>query len=677
MGPRGRGVLGRLVGGARPATPPAHVAPRACGERGRGGNPGGARVAAAPAGARRRGEPGDARAGGPVRRRQRRRHRRGGRRAARRAARRTLARGAAAGRHPRLAARARGGTAAARAPVTPKVAGLAAQVADQIAAGEVVGRPASEVKELVENALDAGARTIRVGIENGGKTLIRVSDDGEGMSREDAELALARHATSKIRGAADLIGVGTFGFRGEALPAIASVSRFELETSPDGRSATRVRVVGGKGMAVEDAVRQRGTTVTVRALFFNTPARRKFLRAQQTEARAVVEALTVLALARPDVAFALESDDRALLDVGPAARPIDRVHELWGRELADTLLPIGHREGPLEVQGFAQRPAQAKPAGRKGYVFVRGRPIRDPFILRAAESGYRSTIAPGDRPTLILFLDLPGDAVDVNVHPTKLEVRFRDKFFVERVVEEAVREALAPLTAAVPLGVGGDTAGVGFQMPGVGGFSSTLEIFPGESVTPDTRHLIPPLLQVFDTYILFQTDTAVAIVDQHSAHERVLYETVMRQLSGDAAPAQRLLLPLTLDFSAAELEAVDAHGELLRRVGYEIEPFSGRSVVVHTAPNPHPRFDATRCLQELVADLAGGRFGGLANRLERFAATFACRAAIKAGQRLEQDEMRELVVRVLGATLPAHDVHGRPTIVQLPKDELERRFGRA
>jgi len=561
--------------------------------------------------------------------------------------------------------------------VTPKIAVLPPQVADQIAAGEVVERPASVVKELVENALDAGARTVRVTIENGGKTLIRVSDDGEGMSREDAELALGRHATSKIRGAADLIGVGTFGFRGEALPAIASVSRFELETSSDGRSGARVRLVGGKGTAVEDAVRQRGTTVTVRALFFNTPARRKFLRAQQTETRAVVEALTVLALARPDVAFALESDDRALLDVGPAARPIDRVHELWGRELADTLLPICHREGPLEVQGFAQRPAQAKPAGRKGYVLVRGRPIRDPFILRAAESGYRSTIAPGDRPTLILFLDLPGDAVDVNVHPTKLEVRFRDKFFVERVVEEAVREALAPLTAAVPLGVGGDTAGVGFQMPGVGGFSSTLEIFPGESLTPDTRHLIPPLLQVFDTYILFQTDTAVAIVDQHSAHERVLYETVMRQLSGDGAPAQRLLLPLTLDFSAAELEAVDAHGELLRRVGYEIEPFSGRSVVVHTAPNPHPRFDATRCLQELVADLAGGRFGGLANRLERFAATFACRAAIKAGQRLEQDEMRELVVRVLGATLPAHDVHGRPTIVQLPKDELERRFGRA
>src|SRR5256712_754127 len=335
MGPRRRGVLGRLLGGAGPAAPPARVAAWPCGERGLGDDAGRARVAAAPAGARGRGEPGDAGAGGPVGRREGRRHGRGGRRGARRAARRALARGAAARRHPRLAARARGGAAAATAPVTPRIAVLPAQVADQIAAGEVVERPASVVKELVENALDAGAGTVRVAIENGGKTPIPVGDDGEGMSREDA----------------------------------------------------------------------------------------------------------VLALARPDVAFALESDDRALLDVGPAARPIDRVHELWGRELADTLLPIGHREGPLEVRGFAQRPAQAKPAGRKGYVLVRGRPIRDPFILRAAEAGYRSTIAPGDRPTLILFLDLPGDAVDVNVHPTKLEGRFRDKFFVERVVEEAGRGA--------------------------------------------------------------------------------------------------------------------------------------------------------------------------------------------------------------------------------------------
>jgi len=558
--------------------------------------------------------------------------------------------------------------------VTAAIAVLAPQVADQIAAGEVVERPASVVKELIENALDAGAGAIRIEIEDGGKSLIRVSDDGAGMTRPDAELALARHATSKIREAADLIGVATFGFRGEALPAIASVSRFELETSSDGDVATRLRITGGKRESVDDAVRQRGTTVTVRGLFFNTPARRKFLRAQATETRAAVEAVTVLALTRPDVAFTLTSDDRPLIDVRPTTRPLDRVHALWGRELADTLLPVAYREGPLEVRGFAQRPAQAKPAGRKGYVFVRGRPIRDPFILRAAEAGYRSTIAPGDRPSLILFLELPGDAVDVNVHPSKLEVRFRDKFFVEKVVEEAVRAALGPLAAAAPLGAGGSGLGAGVSWDGV---AVPIDLFPVDSRAPNPEPRAPPLLQVFDTYIVFQTDSGVAIVDQHSAHERVLYEQAMRQLTGDGGHAQRLLLPLTLEFTAPELEAIDAHRELLRRVGYEVEPFSGRAVVVHTAPNPHPRFDAARCLGELVGDLAGGRFGALANRLERFAATYACHAAIRAGQRLEPDEMRELVSRLLTATLPAHDVHGRPTVVQLPKDELERRFGRS
>ena len=553
---------------------------------------------------------------------------------------------------------------------------LAGHVADQIAAGEVVERPASVVKELVENALDAGAQAVRVDLEDGGKTLIRVSDDGAGMDREDARLALQRHATSKIRTATDLIGVATFGFRGEALPAIASVSRVELETSNDADGgATRLRLIGGKLDGEDESARQRGTTVTVRGLFYNTPARRKFLRATATETRAAVEALTVLALTRPDVAYSLTSDGRVLLDCPPATRLIDRVRALWGGELADTLVAVSHRAGPLEVTGLVQRPAQARPAGRKGYVFVRGRPIRDPFTLRAAEAGYRSTIAPGDRPSLLLFLDLPGDAVDVNVHPAKLEARFRDKFFVERVVEEAVREALAPLDAAVPLGVRSQESGVWSGLEGVLPTGVPLELFQSAQA-PDSR-IQAPVLQLFDTYIVFQAGQAVSIVDQHSAHERVLYEDVMRQLSGDGAPAQRLLLPLTLDFAPAELDAIEAHRELLARIGYEIEPFSGRSIVVHTAPNPHPRFEAARCLQELVADLAGGRFGGWQNRLERFAATYACRAAIKAGQTLDVDEMRQLIVRLLAATLPAHDVHGRPSMVQLPKEELERRFGRS
>src|SRR5207245_2368477 len=363
------------------------------------------------------------------------------------------------------------------AAVTAKVAVLAPQVADQIAAGEVVERPASVVKELVENALDAGARAIRVEMEDGGKTLIRVSDDGEGMSRVDAELALSRHATSKIRDATDLIGVATPAFRAPWTPA------------------------GG-----------------------------------------------------------------ALLAGPPADGPLERLAALWGSEVVDTLLPVAHCEGPLEVRGFAQRPAQARPAGRKGYVFVRGRPIRDPFIVRAAEAGYRSTLAPGDRPSLVLFLDLPGDAVDVNVHPAKLEVRFREKFFVEKVVEEAVRRALGPLVAAAPLGAGDSGLGDRVSWNGV---AVPLDLFAADSRAPSPEPRAPSLLQVFDTYILFQTAQGIAIVDQHSAHERVLYETVMRQLTGDGAPAQRLLLPLTLQFAPPELDAIDSHRELLGRVGYE------------------------------------------------------------------------------------------------------------
>src|SRR2546428_8457958 len=307
-----------------------------------------------------------------------------------------------------------------------------------------------------------------------------------------------------MRGAAaDLIGVATFGFRGEALPAIASVSRFEIETSADDGDATRLRVTGGKIDPPEDIARQRGTTVTVRGLFYNTPARRKFLRATATETRAAIEAITVLALTRPDVAFSLTNDGRELLDCPPASRLIDRWRTLWGAELADTLLAVSHRAGPLEVSGLVQRPAQARPAGRKGYVFVRGRPIRDPFILRAAEAGYRSTIAPGDRPSLLLFLDLPGDAVDVNVHPAKLEARFRDKFFVGKVVEEAVRAALAPLEAAAPLG-GAGAWGLGAGATG-GRIGLPPRLFSAPPLGPSPPGPPPPPPPSFPPFILLPT----------------------------------------------------------------------------------------------------------------------------------------------------------------------------
>jgi DNA mismatch repair protein MutL len=563
-----------------------------------------------------------------------------------------------------------------------RIAILPDAVADQIAAGEVVERPASVVKELVENALDAGARHVSVVIENGGKTLIQVSDDGSGMGREDAVLALDRHATSKVRSAADLIGVATFGFRGEALPAIASVSRLTLATS-EGDTGTELTVTGGRLDRVAEAVRQRGTTVTIRALFFNTPARRKFLRSAASETRAAHDALATLALAHPDVGFELEADAGVRLAVPPAQAPEERLASVWGRELAGTLIPVSYAAGAFRVEGFVQRPGDAQPSGRRTQLFVNGRPFKDPFLVRAAEAGYRSAIHPGDRPSIYLRIDAAPEDVDVNVHPAKLEVRFRDRIGVERVVEEAVRHALGALVAAAPVGDWRPLP------PGAPSAPATLpaelldELFAppaeaggeGPALTEPTGWSAP-LLQMFDTYIVYEAPEGVVIVDQHSAHERVLYEAVMAQLTGADAPAQRLLLPLTLELTDEELDAVERHAEQLGRVGFEAEPFGGRSVVLHAVPSPHPKFDAGACFQELVADLARGRFGGWANRLERFAASYACRAAVKAGERLDQREMRELLLRLFATDLPPHDVHGRATIVQLPREELERRFGR-
>jgi DNA mismatch repair protein MutL len=332
-----------------------------------------------------------------------------------------------------------------------RVAILPDAVADQIAAGEVVERPGSVVKELVENALDAGARHVRVVLENGGKTLIQVSDDGDGMGREDAVLALDRHATSKVRSAADLVGVATFGFRGEALPAIASVSRFGLITS-DGESGTELTVTGGRLDRVADAVRQRGTTVTVRALFFNTPARRKFLRSAASESRAAADAFATLALAHPETGFELEVDAVSRVQVPAGQGPEERLAALWGRDVAGTLVPVGYAAGAFRIEGFVQRPGDAQPTGRRTQLFVNGRPFKDSFLLRAAEAGYRSAIHPGDRPSLYLRIEVAPGEVDVNVHPAKLEVRFRDRIGVERVVEEAVRHALGALVAAAPVG---------------------------------------------------------------------------------------------------------------------------------------------------------------------------------------------------------------------------------
>ncbi len=557
-----------------------------------------------------------------------------------------------------------------------RIAILPDAVANQIAAGEVVERPASVVKELVENALDAGARHVRVELEQGGKTLIVVSDDGSGMNREEAVLSLDRHATSKIRSAADLVGVQTFGFRGEALPAIASVSRFTLLTS-DGRETTELSVTGGRLDGVADGVRQCGTTVTVRGLFFSTPARRKFLRSVSSESRVASDAVATLALAHPEAGFELSIDGTVRLQVPSGQDDAARLAGVWGTHVAGTLIPVSYASGPLRVSGYTQRPGDAAPTGRRAQLFVNARPFRDPFLVRAAEAGYRSAIHPGDRPSLLLRLELDPGGVDVNVHPAKLEVRFRDRIAVERVVEEAVRDALGKLEAAAPLGAWRPLPAPATSEVLPESFFAPLDATGPTAPASPTQPSSPTnLIQWFSSYICFESAEGMVIVDQHSAHERVLFEDVMRQLASGGAASQRLLFPETLELTDEELEAAEKNREALAAIGYQLEPFGGRSLAVHAVPAPHPRFDAMACLRELLADLARGRFGGWANRLERFAASYACRAAVKAGMPLSEAEMRALLFRLFETRLPPHDVHGRSTIVQLPREELERRFGR-
>ncbi len=601
---------------------------------------------------------------------------------------------------------------------------LPERLANQIAAGEVVERPASVVKELVENAIDAGAGRIDVTIRNGGKTEIRVADDGHGMGRDDALLSVDRHATSKLRTETDLAAIRTLGFRGEALPSIASVSRLTLETAERDGDGTRVVVTGGQMAAVEACARRTGTTVAVRSLFFNVPARAKFLRTTAAEARAVGEVVTTLALAHPGVAFHLESGDRELLALPAASGAAERIAAVWGPESAGELISVALRDGKVGVTGLVQRPHASRPGGRRAYLFVNGRAFDDRSLLRAAARAYRTTIPQGVHPSLFLFLELPDGDVDVNVHPAKAEVRFRDRAALERAVEEAVRGALAGVESTPSFGVraqpsstdpspaptptSDDDAAGGVEYPLPASSASVVReptaprpsasaaaaeaqmalfVAPSRdssspSSSPAPAELIGPaaaMWQVHNTYIMAETRTGLILVDQHSAHERVLYEELVGGFDMGTMDSQRLLFPLTVRLSPAEYAMVEEIAGILERTGFEMQPFGGRSIIVHAVPNPHPHFDAERCLREMIGELTEGSplVDASRSQHQRIALSFACKGAIKAGQKLSQREMTELFDRLFATELPYHDIHGRPTVIQLSLTELHRRFGRS
>jgi len=590
-------------------------------------------------------------------------------------------------------------------PERARVAILSAAVADRIAAGEVVERPASVVKELVENALDAGAMAIDVEIRDGGRALIRVSDDGTGMPEADARLAIARHATSKIRDAEDLVGVGSFGFRGEALPAIGSVSQLRIETATEDGAGVAVVVSGGTLVGVTPIARRRGTTVSVEALFYNTPARQKFLRGARSEWRAIVELMGTMALVRRDVRFRLVHDGKEQWQLPAAASLRARLGPLWGGEVAERLVAVDDVQGAIHVAGLVERPTDVGITSRQVLVLVNGRAVRDVGIVRAVEAAYKSTIPAGTRPSLVLEVTLPGREVDVNVHPAKAEVRFVDRWTVERAVERAVRRALGTEDAIASVGAiprpempqalfgtplpievlrqAAPSAPAPLFEPDAGATdqpeaAGSLEARPSEATAPaaDLELIVPPLIQFHRAYIAFERGDALVLIDQHSAHERVLYERFMGALERGDAPSQRLLFPLTLHLSPAEAEVFEAHRALFVGLGFDAEAFGGNSVLVHAVPNPHPRFDAERCLRETLAALTGDRLPSTIARHERLAATVACKAAVKAGDLLAPEEMRALFLALARTTLPAHDVHGRATILQLTWDELDRRFGR-
>ncbi len=614
------------------------------------------------------------------------------------------------------------GTAAVRA----RIRVLPDHVANQIAAGEVVERPASVVKELVENALDAGARTVRVSIERGGKGRIRVSDDGSGMTREDALVCLDRHATSKIRRADELREIHTLGFRGEALPSIAAVSRLTIETAVEGEPVgTRIRAVAGRMQGVEDAARRPGTTVDVGNLFLNTPVRARFLANVAAETRAVGEVIHSQALAHQDVRFVFESGGRTVLDL-PAGRGLGpRVEAIWEDAGRAGLIDLATKKGDLCLTGAIQRPDLARPGFRRSHLFVNGRPFRDGGLIAAADRGYRTTVPEAARPWLFLFLGMPRVEVDVNVHPGKAEVRFQNRRAIEDFVEAAVRETLEGIESAATWGAARGAVREGTGTPGdesgaqAGGAAAAggavgdpgdgppadaptgtgadapadtaaaqMQLFRSaardngeraDEQEPGQRAPGPALLQVHNSFILAETRDGVIIVDQHAAHERVLYERIIAGFEQADGQGQRLLFPFTIRLTEPELDVVETVRAPLARLGFEFERFGDGALLVHAVPSPHAYFDAERCMREMVDELVHGSdlLNSARNQNERVAMSFACKAAIKAGQRLSDEEMQELFDQLFATELPYHDIHGRPTTVSLRLDELRRSFGRS
>jgi len=588
---------------------------------------------------------------------------------------------------------------------------------NRIAAGEVIERPASAVKELVENALDAGATRIEVAQADGGKTLIRVSDDGSGIAPDDLGLALARHATSKIDGS-DLLDIHSFGFRGEALPSLGAVGRLTITARADGFDAAEIAVTGGRMSAVKPAARGRGTTVTLRDLFHATPARLKFLRTERAEAQAISDTVKRLALAAPHVAFVLRDVSgggegrvtfRADSEPGDLFDALEgRVRRILGAEFADNAIRIeAEREG-LRLSGLAALPTYSRGAAVAQHLFVNGRPVRDRMLFGALRAGYQDVLARDRHPAAALFIECDPRLVDVNVHPAKAEVRFREPGVARGLVVSGLRHALAEAGHRASSTVAGATLGAmrpepagarvyqmdrpspqargaayHAQAPGfaemAGEWSARTEAaVPDPAETPATAlPLGAARAQLHENYIVAQTETGMVIVDQHAAHERLVYERLKRQAAQAGIPAQALLIPEVVDLSEAECALLAEHAEDLAKLGLGIEPFGPGAIAVRETPAILGEVNADALLRDILDELHdGGASDLLGARIDAVLSRMACHGSVRSGRRMSAEEMNALLREMERTPLSGQCNHGRPTYVELQLSDIERLFGR-
>ena len=601
-----------------------------------------------------------------------------------------------------------------------KIRVLADHVANQIAAGEVVERPASVAKELVENSIDAGATQITIEIEAGGRRLLKVSDDGEGMVRDDAILAFERHATSKIRVSDDLIAIGTLGFRGEALASIASVAKVELITSTEGAAAgTRVAVDGGRMRDVKDAAHPRGTTIAVRDLFFNVPARRKFLRSEATETFHLTNLVTHYALAHPEIAFAFVNNGRDAVRAVAAKNLRERAYQIFGEAFLENLLEVDGGDASMaRVTGFVSAPRDRRTSRDSQYLFVNRRFVRDRMIGRSLSEGYRSILPHGVYPVALLFLETPLEEVDVNVHPAKTEVRFRRPDAVADAVREAVRSALSnvglvepepqipqipPIQAAsvavaatppqpriefAPLPSGDEIARdieAMIRSSSVSSVSSVAVTPPLDTAAKLVREVtrenlstnIRPLGQLEESFIIATDDEGLLLIDQHVAHERVLFDKYRALESERRVESQQLLVPETFDLTPAQAAVFDQLAPELEVYGFELMRLSGRTVAIRAVPADLPAGEARNMLAELLETVDAEKKSSARETLrDEVAASLACHAAIKVNMSLTPEKMRWLIDRLLQSSSPTTCPHGRPVILRLGLRDILKGFHR-